>query len=453
MQQEAQEDQRPQYMKGTTLNDINDRTAYQTTSILAKGHTLYNDTWSTNLNNNLLVIGPSGSGKTRDVLKPNLLQCNGSAVVMDTKGTLFHEVGPIMAEHGYKVLNLDFTDLAGSVGYNPLDYIRYSRERHAFRQQDILSVASALCPDEDPRQPFWNHAASDYIASLVAYVMEALPAKDRTLASVVRLFEGLGDGSTPALFEKLDEQSPSSYAASLFRRAMSAAGSPQTHASIMGIVAEKLTPLAFDEACDMYTRKDRVDFPLMGREKTVLFVTVSDMDHSLAKLTNLFVMQAFQTLVASADKDYASRRLPVPVRFYLDDFSNLRVEDFAQTLSVIRSREIYASLFCQTVTQLHATYGEAEALTIVGNCDTQLVLGFQDEATANAYSLRANKPASVLMETPLGKAWLFVRGSKPEVVERFDVTKHPNYRKVEAQELEASDDWEYGFELDMDGLE
>lgn len=403
-----------------------DRAAYQGTAILAAGRDLSCDTWETGLNNNMLVVGPSGSGKTRNVLKPNLLQMNSSMVVMDTKGSLYEDVGPTLEEAGYEVWNLDFTDVAGSIGYDPLDFVGWDARHERWRSEDILAVSAALVPADDITDPFWDYAARNYLTSYIAYVMERLPEERRSLASAIEVYEGMGDRSTNVLFEELEELDPESYALRLWHEAESTQGADKMHASILGILAEKLSCLNFPAAMDMYRAERRVDFARLGHERIALFVTISDVDHSLQPLTNLFVSQTFRELCREADR-CPDHRLPVPVRLYLDDFSNLRVADFGDYLSVIRSREIWCSIFCQTVSQLEATYGVAQANAIIGNCDEQLVIAFQDASTAEYFSPKANRTPSTLLETPLDQSWLFLRGRPAEKVRLYDVTQHPRY--------------------------
>lgn len=180
-------------------------------TILAQAHTLSCDTRRTGLNNNMLVIGPSGAGKTRNVLKPNLLQMNASYIVLDTKGTLCREVGPVLAAHGYRVQRLNFADLDDATtlpedieqcGYNPLNHIRRTKDGKP-NQQDIISVAKAICPVEDQTQPFWDHAAANLLSCLIAYVCEQLPVEEQTFSSVIDLCEHLQDRATARLFDDL----------------------------------------------------------------------------------------------------------------------------------------------------------------------------------------------------------------------------------------------------------
>lgn len=324
-------------------------------TILAKDRTLSCDTRQTGLNNNALVIGPSGAGKTRNVLKPNLLQMNASYIVLDTKGTLCREVGPVLAAHGYRVQCLNFADLntvpalapgIERCGYNPLRHIRRKADGRPNRQ-DILSVAKAICPIEDNNQPFWDHAAANLLSCLIAYVTEQLPADEQTISSVIKLIEHLQDGATGRLFDDLITTDPQSYALSLWRRYAITQNAERMHASIVGILAEKVMCLGFDGAAQLYRECHQVDFASMGHTPCALFVTVSDIDRNLDPLTGLFISQAFMGLIREADRQ-PDGSLPVPVRFMLDDFANLQIPQIDNVLSIIRSRNIWATLLLQS---------------------------------------------------------------------------------------------------------
>lgn len=404
----------------------NSRAAYAGELILTSTRSESMDSWATGLNNNVLVLGCSGSGKTRNFLKPNLLQCEGSYVVLDSKGRLFREMGPCLSAHGYTVDCLDFTTMEGTIGYDPLHHVRWRKGRPL--AQDIISIASALFPrSEMGDDPFWAGAAANYVASYIAYVFEALPDREWNMASVVSVYEQACEGNADALFSDLSRQDLESYAVSLYRRAKSTARAEKMHSSIMGIIAANLMPLTFDGALASFRRVDQIDFCDLGRERRVLFVTMDDMDRSLAPLTSLFIRQAFSSLCDFADAKCEGGRLPVPVRFMLDDFANLTLPDFDDVLSVIRSREISCTIICQTVSQLEARYNQAVANSIIGNCDRHLVLGFQDERTARYFSLRANKTATTLLETPADNWWLFERGHRGVCEPGYKIEDHPGY--------------------------
>ena len=421
-------------------NRANARAAYAGQLILTSEHAASMDSWATGLNNNVLVLGCSGSGKTRNFLKPNLLQCEGSYIVLDSKGRLHDEMAPYLRANGYIVDRLDFTTMDGEIGYDPLHHVRWRKGRPL--AQDIIAIASALFPRaEMGDDPFWAGAAANYVASYIAYVFEALPDREWNMASVVSVYEQACEGNAEALFADLSKQDPDSYAASLFRRARSTARADKMHSSIMGIIAANLLPLTFDGALASFRKVQQIDFCDLGRERRALFVTMDDMDRSLAPLTSLFVRQAFSSLCDFADTRCDGGRLPVPVRFMLDDFANLTLPGFDDVLSVIRSREVSCTIICQTVSQLEARYDQAVANSIIGNCDRHLVLGFQDERTAKYFALRANKLPSTLLETPAGNWWLFERGHRGVCEPAYALEQHPRYREFVAS-CEMSGDWD-----------
>ncbi len=405
--------------------------------ILADGRLMDNNTWATGINNNDLIIGPSGAGKTRGYVKPNLLQCNESLIVADTKGSLIGEVGPVLKRHGYEVINLDFTDMLGSYGYNPLDYVRYDKQRKKYVEQDIMTIAASLVPLESTKEPFWDHAAEMYLASLIGYVLECLPKREHTLEYVSKLFTEMcrekpdKPSQGERLFDQLGAENPDSFAYQKYRMYRVTTAADRTHACILGILAEKLSPLVYDGPLAMYSKKNRVDFRSLGRKKTAVFLTISDTDRSSDRLVNLFYTQALQTLCRSADRDYPGHRLPVPVRFILDDFAtNTRIPDFDNIISVIRSREIYVSIIVQSISQLDALYGPEKAKTIINNCDNCLYLGGQDVETARFISVKANRTADSILNMPLGEAYLFTRGKAPQKVQKFDIRRHERYGEL-----------------------
>ncbi len=406
-------------------------------TLLGRGCELPCDTRLTGLNNNVLVIGPSGAGKTRHVLKPNLLQMNASYVVLDTKGTLAREMGPVLAANGYTVQRIDFTCLCGpalppiagveDVGYDPLAHVRRYGDHRVPDQQDIVSVARAICPVENGDDPFWDNAAANLVTALIAYTLEELPRSEQTFSSVVELAEHLGCGATFRLLEELETIDPRSFAYALYQRYGATRSADKMNASIMGIVAEKLMCLGFDGVRRLYDNPNQLDFSRMGNERMAVFVTTSDIDRSLDPLVSLFVSHAFAGLMREADRS-PDGALRVPVRLLLDDFANLSIPNIDDVLAVARSREIWCTLLLQSYTQLEARYGRARSMSILGNCDTQLVLGFQDVDSARCYADRANKTVNTLLETPRGRWWLFMRGRRAEQVEAYRLEEHPRYR-------------------------
>lgn len=398
--------------------------------ILADGVTVSNDTWATGLGNHDLIIGPTGGGKTRGYVLPNLLSSQESFIVTDSKGTLRRQIGGILERRGFRVLELDFTNLMHSPwGYNPLRFIRYDDERKSWNEQDIITVAAALVPVEDKTQPFWEYAARNLLEALVGYTLECLPAEEHDLTSVARLFAEAETGILDEFMGELCTIAPESFAAMRWRSLQTCRRADKMYGSILGILAQKVSNFSFAGARELFTNLNQIDFAAISHTPTAVFVRVSDNDFSLANLTSLFYTQALQTLIAEADSR-PDNRLQIPVRLYLDDFSNLTIPDMDKIISVIRSREISVSIVLQSITQLEGLYGHAKAMTIVDNCDHLLYLGGQSVETARFIGSKANKPVSTILNMPLDRAWLFERGASPREVRKYDLTRHPLYHQL-----------------------
>lgn len=398
--------------------------------ILAEGQAVSNDTWTTGLNNNDLVIGPSGSGKTRGYVKPNIVQCSESMVITDPKGSLRQEVGPVLERNGYRVLEIDLADcLASPCGYNPLDYVRHDSQRDAYCEQDIMTIAACLVPLSH-YDKFWDLSARMLLEALISYVLECQPEDEHDLCTVARLLETMGEKCFDYLFEELAQIAPDCFAVRRYKMAHLAKNADRMFSSVLGILAADLSPYTFDGARALFHNPQKIRFTDLGRKKTAVFLTISDTDRTMDGLANLFYTQALQSLCAAADKS-PGHRLAVPVRLILDDFAaNTCIPDFDKVISVIRSREISVSVILQSLPQLEALYGRAKALTVLNNCDHCLYLGGQDVETAAFVSKMANRPLSDILHMPLGDAWLFTRGAAPRPVRKFRLENHPRYREL-----------------------
>lgn len=396
--------------------------------ILADGVTVSNDTWATGLANHDLIIGPTGGGKTRSYVLPNLLSSQESFVVTDTKGSLRRQVGGILERGGFRVLELDFTDVLHSPwGYNPLRFIRWDSERKCWNEQDIITVAAALVPVTSRTDPFWDLSARNYAEALIGYTLDNLPREEHTLVSVAQLFAEAESGVLDELMREYCTICPDSFAAMRWKFLQGGRKADKTYSSILAILSQKLSNFSFGGVQQLFTNKNQIDFAAISQEPTAVFIHVSDCDFSLQNLTSLFYTQALQMLIAEADIR-PDNRLRIPVRLYLDDFANLIIPDMDKTISVIRSREISVSIVLQSVTQLEGLYGHDKAMTIIDNCDHLLYLGSQSVETARFIGAKANKPASAILNMALGKAWLFERGALPREVKKYDLTRHPLYR-------------------------
>ena len=398
--------------------------------ILADGVAVSNDTWATGLANHDLIIGPTGGGKTRNYVVPNLLSSKESFIAADTKGSLRRQVGGILERRGFRVLELDFTDVLHSPwGYNPLRYIRWDSERECWNEQDIITVAAALVPVTSRTDPFWDLSARNYAEALIGYTLDNLPREEHTLVSVAKLFAEAETGVLDELMREYCTICPDSFAAMRWKFFQGGRKADKTYSSILAILSQKLSNYSFSGVQALFQNQKQIDFGAISRELTAVFVHVSDNNFSLSGLTSLFYTQALQALIAEAD-NRPDNRLQIPVRLYLDDFANLIIPDVDKTISVIRSREISVSIVLQSVTQLEGLYGHDKAMTIIDNCDHLLYLGGQSVETARFIGAKANKPASAILNLPLGKAWLFERGCNPREVKKYDLTRHPLYRQL-----------------------
>lgn len=402
--------------------------------ILARDIYIDNDTRATGNNNNDLIIGPSGAGKTRGYVIPNILQAEGSLVVTDTKGNLCRQFRPYLESRGYQVMELNFARLDENAwGYNPLAAIRFDREQGEYSQQDIISLSNIIAPVLTRDDPFWDQSAQIYLQALVGYVLECLPERERNLNSVCRLGGLIGSVTLDQMFRELGELKPDCFAVSRYRSMLTTRSASRTDACIRAFLDRHLLPLSYSGVSRMFSNRRQVSFESIGTRKTAVFLTVSDTDRSNDRLVNLFYAQAFQQLVAMADRRPGSR-LPVPVRFILDDFAtNTVIPDFDNLISVIRSRELSVSLIIQSLSQLESLYGRTKSQTIVNNCDNWLYLGGLDLQTAQEMSTRLNRTVQSVLNMSHDDAVVITRGQAPRKCGKFIPEDHPFWKVAQAR--------------------
>ena len=249
------------------------------------------------------------------------------------------------------------------------------------------------------------------------------------MTSVVRLFAEAETGVLDELMRELCTIDPDGFVAMRWRSLQTCRRADKMYGSVLGILSQKISNFSFAGARELFKNPNQIDFAAISHTPTAVFARVSDNDFSLNNLTSLFYTQALQALIAEADSR-PDGRLKIPVRLYLDDFANLNIPDIDKTISVIRSREISISIAIQSITQLEGLYGRAKAMTIIDNCDHLLYLGGQSVETARFIAVKANKPASGVLNMPLDRAWLFERGALPREVRKYDLTRHPLYHQL-----------------------
>ncbi len=400
--------------------------------ILAENQEYSLDCYETQLNNNVLVVGTSGAGKTRSIVTPNLLEATGSYIVSDPKGNLYNKYRAYLEAEGYVVKKLDFTNPEESDGYNFFEYIQST--------QDIVSTAHMLIYEGEKGNhvdPFWDQASQLLLQSLISYLRERKEPSEENLHNLLQLVNICCSGGDmdykesmmDTLMSDFEKCHKKSYAVNTYKKFRVAAS--KTLRSILITVNAKLGCFDTPEVKKM-TAWDDIDLPSIGQKKTAVFVVVSDTDRSMDPLVNLFFTQAMNQLCRYADRYCEDNRLPVPVRFILDDFAtNCKIGDFPRMIASIRSRGISTMLMIQAESQLASSYGDDWA-TIIGNCDTYVYLGGNDVKTAQAVAERADVSMKKILYMPIGTNWIFRRGHNPVNGKNFDLEMYLKKKNIKS---------------------
>ena len=412
-------------------------------------------------NKNVLVIGGSGSGKTRFFVKPNLMQMHSSFVVTDPKSTLLIECGKMLQKGGYKIRSLNTINFKKSMHYNPFAYIR--------SEKDILKLVNVIIANtkgdgEKSGEDFWVKAERLLYCALIGYIYYEAPEEEKnfiTLLDLINASEAREDDENykspvDMLFDRLAEREPEHFAVKQYVKFKQAAG--KTLKSILISCGARLAPFDIKELRDLM-EYDELELDTLGDEKTALFVIISDTDDTFNFVVAIMYSQLFNLLCDKADNEYGGR-LPVHVRCLLDEFSNIgQIPKFEKLIATIRSREISACIILQAQSQLKAIYKD-NADTIIGNCDTTLFLGGKEKSTLkelsetlgketidmyntsetrsnqNSYGTNYQKLGKELMSQDElsvmdgGKCILQLRGVRPFLSDKYDITKHPRYKML-----------------------
>lgn len=381
--------------------------------IIAKGQYYSMDCYETQLNNNVLVVGSSGAGKTRSIVEPNILQACGSYIISDPKGVLYPKYKDYLRERGYDLKVVDFIHPEQSSHYNFFKYIRNTK--------DVIKMANILTygiNGNNLQDPFWEQSSELLLSSLLAYLLYYTNEEDRTMASLQEMLINCEvdeeDSSVQTvldlLMEDAEKEEPDNFACRQYKKFRIAAG--KTLKSILITLNAKLGKYDFEELNQMMAYDD-IDIASIGQRKTAVFVIVSDTDRSMDGLANVFFSQAMNELCRYADEDCEGRKLPINVRFILDDFAtNCRITGFPSMISNIRARGISAMCMLQAESQLETGYG-TDARTIMANCDTYVYLGGNDVDTAKSVAVRCDQPYRKVLNMPVGTNWIFRRGQEP----------------------------------------
>ena len=409
-------------------------------------------------NKNVLVVGGSGSGKTRFWLKPNLLQCHSSYVVTDPKGTIVLECGNAMLKNGYKVRILNTINFKKSMHYNPFSYVH--------SEKDILKLVTTLMTNTKGEgsggDPFWEKSERLLLTALIAYLHYEAPVEEQNFATLLEMLNTMQvleddeeyQNPVDLLFEELGKKKPNSFAVRQYKLYKLAAG--KTAKSILISCGARLAPFDIQELRDL-TMYDELQLDTLGDKKTALFLIMSDTDSTFNFLISMVYTQLFNLLCDKADDVYGGK-LPIHVRCLIDECANIgQIPQLEKLVATIRSREISACLVLQARSQLKAIYKD-NADTIVGNMDSQIFLGGSEPTTLkdlsemlgketidafNTSNTRGNSPSygttfqkmghELLSRDELavldgGKCILQLRGVRPFLSDKYDLTQHPNYK-------------------------
>ena len=413
-------------------------------------------------NKNVLVIGGSGSGKTRFYVKPNLMQMHSSYCVTDPKGTIVLECGKMLEDNGYEIKILNTINFKKSMKYNPFAYLR--------SEKDILKLVQTIIANtkgegEKAGEDFWVKAEKLYYTALIGYIFYEAPREEKNFATLLDMIDASEvreDDETymnpiDRLFEALEKREPTHFAVKQYKKYKLAAG--KTAKSILISCGARLAPFDIQELRDLMN-EDELELDTLGDRKTALFVIISDTDDTFNFVVSIMYSQLFNLLCDKADDEYGGR-LPVHVRCLLDEFANIGlIPKFEKLIATIRSREISASIILQAQSQLKAIYKD-NADTIVGNCDSTLFLGGKEKTTLkelsetlgketidlyNTSETRSNQKSFGLNYQKTGKELMSqdeitgmdgskcifqLRGVRPFLSDKFDITKHKNYKLLE----------------------
>ena len=382
----------------------------------------------TRLNNNMIVLAASGGGKTRSTVIPNILSAVGSYVISDPKGTLYRRYSQHLRNCGYRIVHLDLIHPERSDKYNPLKYLKTTDEIVKFAHLLVYANSDYHSPD-----PFWDRATELLLSALIAYVHEQ-QQKIGTISDLIEITRSinaneLDDGDGTCELDKKMELHASAYKLKHGRESwanrqwLKFRSTPVKTFNCVLITLHALLTTLDTEEMQMMLSDDETDISSIGKQKTAVFVEISDTDRSKDIIANTFYGQSMNRLCDLADS-LSDGRLPVPVRYILDDFgTNARIEGFENMIANIRSRGISAMVVIQSLAQLRAGYCES-AQTIVDNCDTLLYMGGRDESTVRLISKISGRPFLKIMEMPTGMHWRIQRGKSAEYCETVDLSRY-----------------------------
>lgn len=391
------------------------------------------DSRKTGINNNVLVVGGSGAGKTVSILEPHLLETyTHSLIVPVSKRRIVDKYTPMFEKRGFQVFDLDFVHPEQStVGYNMLMNIR--------THQDITHLAKSILlanpkKEKSNADPYWDSAGITLLSALIAVTM--MVDESPTFLDVLDLYDHLEirEGSATirtnldGLFERVQNRHPNCFALRCWK---SFSNLPiRTAGCVYGTVSTELDNIFTPEVRKCLGKSDKLDITQIAETKTVLFITTSPVNTALHSLVNIFYGDVIKQLFEFAENQ-PNGRLPIPVQMLCDDFAvGGRILNFPEYISIFREKDLAVTLLVQSESQLHTMYSNADATTVINNCDSYVFLGGMDLDTAKNVSLRLNKPLEDVLYMPVGQEILFRRGMRPVITQRYNVFADTRYQIV-----------------------
>ena len=401
--------------------------------ILGEGAIYSTDCEVTGINNNVLVVGGSGSGKTMSIAEPRLLETlNSSLIVTVTKRRIVNQYKQFFKDKGYMVRDLNFINPKEStVAYDPLRYVTSYKDITFLAESIVMADPKKKRANNDP---YWDKTATSLLSALIAYAM--MKDKNASFADVLDLVDSLNietgcdhiQSSLDEAFDRLAAREPNCFAVSCWR---SFSQLPiKTASCVFGTLNTELDTIFTPELRKMIRLPQKTDFKELGNKRTVLFVSTSAVNPALHCFINMFYAQAFKTLFEYAESQ-PDGKLPVPVHVLCDDFATgSRILNFPEYISIFREKQISVTLLLQSESQLASMYGDDDATTIINNCDTYLFMGSMDLRSSRSASERMNVPLEDVLYMPVGQMYIFRRGQRPMVTQRYNIRNDKLYQFV-----------------------
>ncbi len=404
--------------------------------ILGRNADFSMDSNVTGVNNNVLVVAGSGAGKTMSIIEPRLLAAEDmSLIVKVSKRSLVDKYKAMFEKKGYRFLDLNFVRPAESpVCFDPLDYLENDMDIRFLAESIVKANPSKENANADP---YWDDSSISLLCAEISYVLGTMDKP--TMADVISLNSRLtvtpnGDGITTSLDEEFEAFRKKTGNTFFHNNWGTFSVLPaRTAGCILGVLNTTLSMVFSAELQKMFTCGEKLCLEDIAKQKTILFISASAVNPALNYFINIFFAQMFKVLFEYAE-DQPDGRLPIPVSVLCDDFAvGARIQNFPEYISIFREKQISVTLLVQSESQIESIYDTQDSTTIINNCDTYVFMGSMDLQTARSISLRLNAPLDDVLYMPIGQEFIFRRGQRPLITQRYNVLQDPEYQRVTAE--------------------